>query len=215
MAKIREILATELSRYAPGPAVRSVANSLSALAEKPVGALDVVELRALLTQLEVAVKTFSGNAPTSAVKAGLRQIVTGGSKPASHEEHIRVRSDSEVLHVQTRCLTLCRGFFSSSDCVRLATAASELARNIYMYAKEGDIRLKLSEESNFIRFDISAKDQGPGIPNLDVVLSGAYVSRTGMGKGLRGTKSLLDHCTITSKPGEGTSIEGYKKTRVQ
>ena len=93
------------------------------------------------------------------------------------------------------------------------TTSEEFARNIYMYAKRGELRLKVSEDDQGIRFDLSASDQGPGIPNVELILSGKYVSKTGLGRGLFGTKAMLDTLDIQSSAETGTVIRGMKRAR--
>ena len=98
------------------------------------------------------------------------------------------------------------------DGVRLATAVSELARNIYMYAQKGKVTLKVTEEPAHYFFEVTASDDGPGIPHLDVILRGEYRSRTGLGRGLIGTRALLDDMTIDTGP-QGTRIRGARRAR--
>jgi anti-sigma regulatory factor (Ser/Thr protein kinase) len=126
-----------------------------------------------------------------------------------------VKSDVDVLVVQTTCQQLCTEFFGATDVVRLATAVSELARNIYMYAKRGEVELSVFEGADGVRFSVVARDQGPGIPHLEEVLSGRYTSRTGLGRGLVGTRTLLDGMEIDSKVGVGTTVRGWKKVRAR
>lgn len=88
---------------------------------------------------------------------------------------------------------------------RVATAISELARNIVQYAGCGEITLRrLPNDRSGI--EIRAVDRGPGIPHLESVLSGTYRSKTGMGMGLLGTKRLMDEFEIDTQPGKGTAI---------
>ncbi len=91
------------------------------------------------------------------------------------------------------------------DQTRLATAVSELARNAFVYAGGGAVefaaRLDLTPQILFV----SVSDLGPGIANIDSVLSGAYRSMTGMGLGLIGAKRLMDRFEIKSEPG-GTTV---------
>ena len=61
--------------------------------------------------------------------------------------------------------------------------------------------------------EVDARDEGPGIPNLEVILSGAYKSRTGLGRGIIGTRSLLDEMKIESAVGKGTRITGFRRAR--
>ena len=95
----------------------------------------------------------------------------------------------------------------------VAAAASELARNIYMYAKLGSVTLRLVDEPATYRFELMADDNGPGIGNLDVIMSGTYRSRTGLGRGIVGTRALLDELKVDTAPGKGTHITGIKRAK--
>jgi serine/threonine-protein kinase RsbT len=87
---------------------------------------------------------------------------------------------------------------------KVATIVSELARNMVVYAKGGLLEI-VPTASVKKRIIIRAIDQGPGIPNLDVVLSGHYQSKTGMGRGLSGSKRLADVFDI-STGADGTRV---------
>ncbi len=106
-----------------------------------------------------------------------------------------------------------RGFFGGTDCVRLTTVISELARNIYMYAANGDIDLSVADEGRRVRLEVIATDRGPGIANVDEVLSGNYMSKTGLGKGLLGAKRIFDEFHIETAPSRGTTVRGMKRSR--
>ncbi len=88
--------------------------------------------------------------------------------------------------------------------LRVATALSELARNIVLYAGQGQIKIETLQDPARIR--VTAADQGPGISDLEQVMSGEYQSRTGLGRGLRGTKRLSDVFNIETGP-SGTRVE--------
>lgn len=98
--------------------------------------------------------------------------------------------------------------FEHQEQIRLATAASELARNAFRYASNGAVEFLIRGDASQT-FVISVTDSGPGIPNLDEILDGKYVSRTGLGRGLIGTKRLMDHFEISSSV-EGTRVEAGK-----
>lgn len=87
---------------------------------------------------------------------------------------------------------------------RVVTVASELARNIVQYAGKGDITFLAIPAVRMV--EIIAVDQGPGIPNVETVLSGSYRSRSGMGQGLRGVKSVCEEFEISTSPSTGTRI---------
>ena len=99
--------------------------------------------------------------------------------------------------------------FEHQDQIRLATAASELARNAFRYASNGAVEFSVRPGKPQV-FVISVTDSGPGIANLPAILDGKYVSRTGLGKGIIGTKRLMDHFEIESSP-SGTRVEAGKR----
>lgn len=193
-------------------AARSVFRTLPPSVHAEAGSLDVVEVRELLTHLETSGRLFAVAGKPLPVRL-LRDAITSSLPARQKEQRFTIASDADVLIVQRATQALTKGFFSVTDCVRLATAVSELARNIYMYAKTGTVELKLVDESSHWRFEVDARDQGPGIPNLELILSGAYKSRTGLGRGIIGTRSLLDEMKIESAAGKGTRIVGFRKVR--
>ena len=212
MPTIRDTLSQSIAKLVPPSALKSILGTLNESAGREIGSLDLAATRDLLGQVAIGVKLFGGRLSPSSLDA-VRQGITGGKAPAPTRDVIRVASDQDVLYVQRRTQMMTKGFFNGTDCVRLATAASELARNIYMYARTGCLTLTLAEENRVVSFTLLAEDQGPGIANLDEVFSGHYVSRTGLGKGLRGTRALLDGLEVQSVPGRGTTIHGWKKAR--
>ncbi len=90
---------------------------------------------------------------------------------------------------------------------RVATAVSELARNARRYAGGGEVRIRCATD----RLQIDVIDEGPGIPNLEEVLSGAYVSSTGMGRGLVGVRLMMDEFEISAPAGRGTRVTVSKR----
>ncbi|HTB11604.1 MAG TPA: ATP-binding protein [Bryobacteraceae bacterium] len=96
--------------------------------------------------------------------------------------------------------------FGPQDQARIATAVSEIARNAFQYAGSGRVEFSIDLNADPQVIWIEVSDQGPGIENLDRVLSGSYESRTGMGIGLSGTRRLMEYFRIQSKPGAGTTV---------
>ena len=119
---------------------------------------------------------------------------------------LRLHHERHVVQARqrTREIAALLGF-EHQDQIRLATATSELARNAYRYASGGSVTFQVSDQSPQM-FLICVSDTGPGIPNLDEILNGKYVSKTGLGRGLIGTKALMDHFKITSSS-NGTGVE--------
>lgn len=106
--------------------------------------------------------------------------------------------------------------FSLADVTKIATAVSELARNIYRYAKEGHIyiRKKDAGPDRSVAIEIVACDRGPGIENLDLALSGGYTtSDRSLGLGLSGIRRLMDSFEIRSEVGKGTFVRVEKRRR--
>jgi serine/threonine-protein kinase RsbT len=92
---------------------------------------------------------------------------------------------------------------------KIATAVAELARNIVLYARAGEVRIR-ALESPRRGIEVLAKDNGPGIANLDAVLGGKYRSRTGMGMGLLGAKRLMDAFEVeTSTAGTAVLVRKF------
>ncbi|MDQ2991184.1 MAG: ATP-binding protein, partial [Pseudomonadota bacterium] len=94
--------------------------------------------------------------------------------------------------------------FGNLDQARIATAISELARNIFNYASAGSVEFAVSERHPQ-QLVVTVQDRGPGIDNLELILSGGYRSTTGMGLGILAARRLMDQCDIRTGPG-GTSL---------
>jgi serine/threonine-protein kinase RsbT len=86
--------------------------------------------------------------------------------------------------------------FSPVEIVRIATATAELARNALLYAGGGEARVAPLAAPAGI--EITVTDRGPGIPDVERVLSSSYRSKTGMGMGLKGARRLMDKLEISS-----------------
>jgi len=117
---------------------------------------------------------------------------------------IRYERDVVLARQRTRMVAAALKFDIQAQ-TRLATAVSEIARNAFQYAGGGLIDFEV-ENSPPRMFIISVRDRGRGIPNLDEILAGKYVSKTGMGLGIIGAKRLLDHFHIESNREEGTVV---------
>ena len=91
------------------------------------------------------------------------------------------------------------------DQTKLVTAASELARNTVIYGGGGKMTLQmLTEGRRGVR--LAFKDEGPGIPNLDLALKDGWTSGSGLGMGLSGSKRLVNEFDLVTKVGEGTCV---------
>ena len=103
--------------------------------------------------------------------------------------------------------------FGTVDQARIATAVSELARNIYLYAHSGKVCFEIIETVDGKGICMTAIDTGPGISDISQVMQDGYSTSGGLGAGLPGVKRLMDVFEIKSEKGEGTFIKAIKWAR--
>jgi serine/threonine-protein kinase RsbT len=130
-------------------------------------------------------------------------------------ERIAIESDADVVTARQRARALAVGLdMPSTDQTLLATAISEIARNITTYAVRGEVLLDLVRDDNGRRgIRVVAVDQGPGIEDLERALTDGYTTGGGLGLGLPGARRLVDDFDIQTTPGEGTRVTLVKWTR--
>lgn len=119
---------------------------------------------------------------------------------------IRSARDLVTARQQGRSIATSLGF-SMSQATMIATAISELARNIVTYASPGEIQLRADGEAGLV---IIARDSGPGIVNVQAALQPGYSTAGGLGLGLPGVRRIADTFDIESGP-EGTTITMTKR----
>ena len=121
--------------------------------------------------------------------------------------HIRIQNSADIVSArqQGRALAAIAGF-SHSNLTIIATAISEVARNIVEYAKEGEVTITLVDDANKKGVEIVASDQGPGIPDVSTVMRDGYSTGKGLGIGLPGARRLMDEFAIVSAIGTGTIV---------
>lgn len=98
--------------------------------------------------------------------------------------------------------------FDTQDQTRISTAVSEVARNAQRYAKDGAVEFAVDDENGAL--EVTVRDRGPGIRELETVLRGRYISQTGMGLGIIGVQRLMDRFTIESSE-QGTIVQFAKE----
>lgn len=127
---------------------------------------------------------------------------------------VEVRSEWSIVAARQAGRNIAKEIgFSSVDQARITTAISELARNIYLYAKAGQICIEQVVEVNKLGIKVSASDEGPGIKDLRKVMEDGFTTSGGLGAGLPGVKRLMDEFSIDSTINKGTTIIATKWLR--
>ncbi len=131
------------------------------------------------------------------------------------EERIAIDSDADVVTARQRARELAAGLdLSSTDQTLLATAISEVARNITHYATRGEVRLRvIQDRDGRMGVEVVAQDNGPGIEDLDLAMQDGYTTGGGLGLGLPGARRLVDEFDVQSAAGEGTTVKLIKWAR--
>lgn len=138
----------------------------------------------------------------SCLKPETKAAPAGNGRP----EHIGIDREDDIVTARNRARFMAEDLgFSKTDQIKIATAVSELARNIFKYAGNGLIVLD-PQPQPLDGIKIVAQDHGRGIPNLNEIMSGGYRSKTGLGLGILGCKRLMDEFNIETAPGKGTKI---------
>jgi len=120
------------------------------------------------------------------------------------ETRIPISTSQDIIKARQTGSMLVRSMgFSGSRITLVNTVISELAQNILLYAKAGEIVLSQLDSA---QLNVMAFDRGPGIENLPVVLSGGFSSSGGLGLGLSGLRGIVDEFEIKTQPGKGTQV---------
>lgn len=122
---------------------------------------------------------------------------------------INTEADIVVARQKARDLAKVLGF-GATDQAKIATAVSELARNIVVYAQKGEIVCRILINGQRKGIEIVARDQGPGIANIEMALTDGISTSNGLGIGLPGAKRLMGELHIESASGRGTSVMARK-----
>jgi serine/threonine-protein kinase RsbT len=130
------------------------------------------------------------------------------------EVRIPIQTDADVVGARKQGRELAaQAGFSATDLTIIATAISEIARNIVMFAERGEVVVSLVGEDSRQGVTVVARDSGPGIPDLERALRDGYSGYGGMGLGLPGSRRLMDEFEITSEVDKGTTVTMTKWRR--
>lgn len=127
---------------------------------------------------------------------------------------VLIRSNLDIVTARQEGRSLAaRIGFGATDVTLIATAISELARNIVSYARQGEIVLRVVESINAKGVMIVSRDSGPGIRSVDDAMRDGYSTSGGLGLGLPGVRRLVDEFAIESVLGRGTMVRVTKWLR--
>ena len=120
---------------------------------------------------------------------------------------IRREVDIAITIVAVRAKATTLGF-DANKLDRIGICVSELTRNIIKYSptQGGDLVLVEDHNADGLRLVLQARDNGPGIANIEAALQNHVSTSGSLGLGLPGVRRLADHFAILSRPGEGTVV---------
>ena len=129
----------------------------------------------------------------------------------SAELHRTIRTEMDASRTVLESTLYSRDAgFDDTPSRMIATAVSELVRNILKYAGSGEIRLRRVKEPSRRGIEIEALDQGPGIADCEAAMRDHFSSGGTLGLGLPGVKRMMDEFSLESTPGEGTRVTARK-----
>ncbi|WP_225409844.1 ATP-binding protein [Stigmatella hybrida] len=222
-----------LRGFMPETAARLVLRGTLESLKLPAQELSVGMLPCLIAALEPATRHFMHPAQRPRLTLELKELLNGPFRglpprpaslptpapppPPSPSPHpgmpmmarstvLAIRTEADATTARFAARSLCeelggKGF----ECQKVATAVSEVVRNQLSYAGGGTLQLQPHRTPRRL-MRVLAQDQGPGIPDVALVLSGAYRSKTGLGMGLLGVKRLSDRFEVRTGP-TGTQVE--------
>jgi len=147
------------------------------------------------------------------VCARLSQPLLDRGHQRDDEVHIPIHADADVVRARQAARELAeRHGFTRTDLTVIATAVSEVVRNIVRFAGSGEVVIELLDEPRRgVR--ITARDTGPGISDVERALTDGYSTYAGLGLGLPGARRLMDDFAVVSEPGRGTTVTMTKWRR--
>jgi len=123
------------------------------------------------------------------------------------ELRVEIGSDADVVSARQRGRALAEECgFTSTDVIFIATAISEIARNIVAYADRGEMVMQPVERAGRRGIVVVARDQGPGVRDVHLAMKDGFSTGNGLGLGLPGSRRLMDDFEIVSETGRGTTV---------
>ncbi|HEX3130107.1 MAG TPA: ATP-binding protein [Thermoanaerobaculia bacterium] len=203
---------------------RSIFNRLGGLAARPITQLTPQDRLAIMAELESSVRLFARRNSAELI-ASCAQALGAAGEPAgspggaggvraaapaeSAPKRMPIDQEKDIATARLEAWSeAVRIGLSKFTSVKVATAVSELARNIVFYAGKGTVELRSLKDDRGPALQIVASDKGPGIESrkLEEIWAGTYKSQRGMGKGLVAVKKLVDDFHLDTGPGRGTTV---------
>jgi serine/threonine-protein kinase RsbT len=126
-------------------------------------------------------------------------------------ETVLIRTDADIVEARRCMRDLAKPLeLSSGDLAMVATAVSELARNILVYAGGGTIDVSLIDKNRHRGVLVVAQDKGPGIADIKLAMQDGFSTSNGLGLGLPGSDRLMDEFDLVSEVGVGTTVTAKK-----
>jgi serine/threonine-protein kinase RsbT len=136
------------------------------------------------------------------------------AKPAVEDTVIPVRVDADVVIARQHARTIAlEAGFSATDATVIATAVSEVSRNIVRFARGGEVGIATVSDGDASGVTVVARDTGPGIPDVALAMTVGYTTYEGRGLGLPGSRRVMDEFEISSEVGRGTTVTMTKWAR--
>lgn len=130
---------------------------------------------------------------------------------AAVEARVQIITDSDIVAARQAAREMAaRLGLAAVEQTTLATAVSEIARNVVRFAERGEITVSVIEENGRAGVRVVARDVGPGIPDVQAAMKDGFSSYNGLGMGLPGARRLTDEFAIDSTPGRGTTVTMIK-----
>jgi serine/threonine-protein kinase RsbT len=130
------------------------------------------------------------------------------TEPRAHDVFcVPIRDESDVAAARFRTRARCEELgFDARGIEAIALAVSEVARNVIVHGQGGELLIGTLRDGELSGVVVVAKDNGPGIPNLDDALSDGFSTGTGLGLGLSSARRLIDELELRTTIGEGTTV---------
>ena len=133
---------------------------------------------------------------------------------AADATQVVIAHDGDIVEARRKGRELAQTIgFVGSDLTIIATAISEIARNIVVYADRGEISLSVADNGGRHGIVVVARDEGPGIADIERAMRDGYSTGKSLGLGLPGARRLMDDFEIASAVGEGTTVTMRKWKR--